>query len=339
MKKQPSRTRSASNSRARHQFDHVVPTVIHDPEERMTTLGRWTHRLLKDPQKAVTWVAVIVAGLLLTVVGWNLVLSRSQTSDVWSKLEAAKQPEDRIALAKENPKSPAATWALLQAATELYNQALADMPNNRDVAGPMFKRALELFDQVAREAPKDSPQARAAALGKARALESRSDLPKAIEQYQFVAKNWPSTPEGNRAAELAESLEKPEATAFYRELFAYTPTRVTLPPLGTGNVNLPATGTSKTPPPAAGKAPLLPEMPLELAPPEVREVKKPDTKAGEKKVDTKAGEKKVDAKAASPPAKTDATKAKASGEQPKPPGDTPPPKPTPETKSSAPNSK
>ncbi len=327
MKKQPARTRPASNYPARHQFDHTVPTVIHDPEEKMTTLGRWTHRLLKNPQTAATWGAVIVAGLLVSVVAWNLIGSGSRTSDVWNQLEGAKKAEDRIALAKENPTSPAATWALLQAATEIFNQALADMPNNRDVAGPMFKRAFELFDQVAREAPKDSAQARVAALGKARALEARSDLPKAIEQYRLVAKTWPTTPEGKEAAQLADSLEKPEAATFYQELFSYAPTKVTLPPLGTGSLDLPSTGASKATTPDTAKSSRLPEMPLEVAPPEVREVKKPDTKASQK-ADTKAA-------SPSPPAKTDSTKT---AEKPKPKSDTPPPKPKPETKPSAPKS-
>ncbi len=327
MKKQPPRSRSASQYPARHQFDHVVPTVIHDPEEKMTALGRWTHRLLKDRQNAATWGAVIVAGLLLGVVAWNVGWSRSQTSELWNEVFNAKKAEDRVAIAKENPTSPAASWALLQAATEFYTQALADMPNNRDVAGPMFKRALDLFDQVVREAPKDSPQARAAALGKARSLEARNELSKAIEQYRLVAKTWPSTPEGAEAAELADTLEKPEAAAFYKELFAYSPTKVTLPPLGSESLTLPLGGPAGSTPPAAGSSPILPEMPIELAPPEVREVKKPETKP--------KTEAKADAKAVSPPVKTDTKKG--STEKPKPAAVVSLPKP--DTKPGAPKSK
>jgi len=310
----------------RHQFDHVVPTVIHDPEEKMTALGRWTHRLLKDRQSAATWATVIVCGLLLGVVVWNVgwLWSRSRTSEVWNEVVAAKKADDRVALAKENPASPAASWALLQAATEFFNQALADMPNNRDVAGPMFKRALDLFEQVARDAPKNSPQARAAAMGKARALEARNELSKAIEQYRLVAKDWPSTPEAAEAAELADALEKPEAAAFYKELFAYSPTEVTLPPLGTGSLSLPLGGpTGSLPTPGASS--ILPEMPIELAPPEVREVKKPETKTPVK----------VEIKAASPPVKTDSSKGMT--DKPKPAAGVAPPKP--ETKPSAPKSK
>jgi hypothetical protein len=317
MKKQPQRSRPASQYPARHQFDHVVPTVIHDPEEKMTALGRLTHRFLRDPQKAATWGTLIVAGLLLGVVAWNLVGSRARTSELWTELDNAKKTDERVTLAKENPSSPAATWALLMAATEYYNQALADMPNNRDVAGPMFKRALDLFDQVAREAPKDSPQTRAAALGKARSLEARNELAKAIEQYRLVAATWPGTPQAAEATQLADALEMPEAAAFYKELFAYSPTKVTLPPLGSNSLDLPGsqnTGLTPSPMPAPS---LLPEMPLELAPPEVREVKKAEPKA----------KGKVETKSASPPAKPDMSKGPAQQETPKPKVAVPSPKP------------
>jgi hypothetical protein len=336
MKKQPPRARSASRSAARHQFDHVVPTVIHDPEEKMTALGRWTHRFLKDPQKAATWATLIVAGLLLGVVAWNLVGSRTHTSDLWNELDNAKKPEDRVTLAKENPASPAASWGLLQAATEFYNQALADMPNNRDVAGPMFKRALDLFDQVARAAPKDSAQARVATLGKARSLEARNELSKAIEQYRLVAQTWPSTSEGAEAARLADALEKPDAATFYKELYAFSPTKVTLPPLGSEALSFPPGGPAASKPPTLGTSSILPEMPFELTSPEVREVKKSETKT----------QGKGDAKAASTPVKSTTNMSNDATEKAKPVVEVPAtkpvvevPAPKPHTKPSAPRPK
>ena len=53
---------------------------------------------------------------------------------------------------------------------------MGDLPNNRDVAVSNLKRALALYEQVEKEAPKDSFQARAALLGKARCLEARNEL-------------------------------------------------------------------------------------------------------------------------------------------------------------------
>src|SRR4051794_7139453 len=115
MKKQSPRARTPAAFPARHQFNHVVPTVIHDPEEKMTALGRWTHRAIQKPKKTWGWVAAIVGGLFLVVVVWNLATGgRSINSEVWLKLDTAKTPDARVALAKEYPSSPAASWARLQ---------------------------------------------------------------------------------------------------------------------------------------------------------------------------------------------------------------------------------
>ncbi len=234
MKKQSRRARSSSSLPVRHQLEHVVPTVIHNPEEEMTALGRLTSHAIKEPKRYLAWPVTIIACLFIGVLVWKLATGgRSNTSEVWAKLETAKTAEDRVNLAKEYPDSPAATWALLQAATEYYNLALSDLPNNRDVALPTAKKALDLFDQVVQAAPHDSPQARVAALGKARVLEMRNELSKALDQYQLVMTDWPGTPEADDAKRFAEALKDPAAPAFYKDLYAYSPTKMTLPPFGT----------------------------------------------------------------------------------------------------------
>jgi tetratricopeptide (TPR) repeat protein len=272
MKKQSRRARASSITQVpvRHQFDHVVPTVIHRPEEKMTALARLTHQVLREPRKYSTWaLTVLLVVLAVIVISRFSSGGRSQSSEAWTKLESAKKAEQRVDVAKEYPDSPLSTWALLMAATEYYNNGLADLPNNRDVALPLFKKALDLFDQVARETPKDSFQARAGALGKARSLEARNELAKAIEQYELIASSWPGTPEADQAKQLAEHLKKPEAVTFYKELYAYSPTKVTLPPLNTEELNLPPTGVNLpgTKTSAATKSSPLSAMPLELAPP------------------------------------------------------------------------
>ncbi len=210
----------------RHQFDHVVPTVIHHPEEQMTALGRLVHHVLQEPRKYSTWALSLALGVLAVVVIWNLTTGRQiNSSEAWTKLETAKKAEERVDVAKEYPDSPASTWALLQAANEYYNLALADLPNNRDVALPLFKKALDLFDRLAAEAPKDSFQARAAALGKARSLEARNDLGKAIEQYELVVKNWPGTPEADQAKLIAQALQRRKPPGFTRSFMPIRPPR------------------------------------------------------------------------------------------------------------------
>ena len=201
---------------------------------------------------------------------------RSRNSEAWAKLEAAKKVDERVDVAKQFPNTTAATWALLQAASEYYFGAFTDLPRNPEVALGGFKKSLDLFEQVYREAPKDSFHARAALLGVARSLEASNKLDKAIEKYDLIAKTWPGTPEAEQAKDLAESLRKPDAADFYKQLYTYAPTKVILPPSGSQDLNLPSTGIdlpagSLTVP--AVPTPLI-NMPLELAPPTAAELKK-----------------------------------------------------------------
>ncbi len=186
-----------------------------------------------------------VLGILAVVFVLNFSTGgNTRSSEAWSKLEAAKKVEERVEVAKEYPKTTAATWALLQAASEYYVDGFNDLPRNPEVALGNFKKAHDLFDQVYRDAPKDSFQARVALLGLARSLEARNDLPKAIEKYELVASNWPGTPEAEQAKQLAEALRVPAAADFYKQLYAYSPPKVTLPPLGSQEIQLPSTGIS-----------------------------------------------------------------------------------------------
>jgi hypothetical protein len=266
-------SRSASQSRpqpARHQYEHQVPTQIHDPEEEMMVLARWTHRAMQDPTRFWGTITAIVAGILAIVLVSNLFLgSSSGRADLWSKLELAKTPAERLQVAEDNPNSPVATWARLEAATEYYNQGFADLPNNRDTALPNLKKALDQFDLVAKEAPADSPQARAATLGKARTLEARNEISKAIEEYRQVEKRWPGSPKAGQARQLADALEKPDAASFYKDLYAYSPTKVTLPPQGTEKFDLPLLPSPGSGAPGAERNPggLIPTIPLLPPPP------------------------------------------------------------------------
>ncbi len=278
MKKQmpPSRSKATTPIPVRHQLEHVVPTVIHNPEQDMTALGRLTYHVLQDPRKYSTWALAVLLGILTLIFVTNFSSGgRSRNSEAWAKLEAAKKVDERVDVAKQFPNTTAATWALLQAASEYYIGAFTDLPRNPEVALGGFKKSLDLFDRVYREAPKDSFQARTALLGVARSLEASDKLDKAIEKYELIAKTWPGTPEAEQAKKLAESLRNPDAASFYKQLYTYAPTKVTLPPSGSEDfklppgINLPA--ESMTIP---GLPNPLADMPLELPPPTDAERKK-----------------------------------------------------------------
>jgi len=225
---------------SRHQLDHVVPTVIHDPEEKMPALARWLRHTMANPVRFWSLVAALVIAVTgLAIASNGRSLGRSGSNAAWLRIEAAKTPSERVEIAHEYPKTQAEQWALLQAATLFYNQGFVDLPANKDAAIPALKKALGLFDEVAREAPQDSPQARAAALGGARTLEALNLLDKAIEQYNKVASTWTGSTEAADAQRLAEALRRPENIEFYRELYAYKPVEATLPPMGQGGMTLP----------------------------------------------------------------------------------------------------
>src|SRR3954471_8409995 len=235
-----SRMKDEPRTPLRHQLDHAVPTVIHHPEEDMPLLARWVHRAMENQVRFWSLIAgLVVVVTALVVLSNGLSLGRSTSDAAWIRLETAKTPSERIEIAREYPKTQAEQWALLQAATEFYTQGFADLPANRDAALPALKKALDLFDEVAREALPDSPQARAAALGAARTLEARNEIDKAIKQYEKVASTWKGTPEAAEAERLAQALRRPENVKFYQELYAYKPREATLPPGGQGGFTLP----------------------------------------------------------------------------------------------------
>ena len=247
---------------SRHQLDHAVPTVIHHPDDDLPILARWLKQAMANQTRFWSLlVGSVLAIVVLVVLANGLSLGHSNDVEAWTKLETAKTPAERVEIAREFAKTPAERWALLQAATEYYNQGFMDLPANRDVALPTLKKALDLFEEVAREAPADSPPARLAALGVARTLEARKELSKAIEQYEKVAKTWPESSEGKEAERLAKALKQDDNVKFYEQLYAYKPNQVTLPPEGSERFGLPSGH-----PPIDGSMMRMPS-PLMLPPP------------------------------------------------------------------------
>lgn len=226
----------------KHKLDHAVPTVIHHPEDEMPLLRRWFHRAMEHPTRFWTLVAAVAVVVLgLSVLSSGLTIGKATSDAAWTRLETAKTPGDRVEIAKEFPNTPAERWAKLQAATEYYNQGFNDLPANREAALAALRKALDLFEQVARDAPAETPQARAAALGVARTLEARNDLDKAVAQYEKVAgtRTWAGTEEARTAARLAAALKTPEARSFYKDLYAFRSPEATLAPGGIGNIPIP----------------------------------------------------------------------------------------------------
>jgi hypothetical protein len=215
----------------KHEYEHAAPTVMHDPEQDMTVLARWLHRGMKQGPKF--WFlagGVVVVVVLISTLVSGLSAGRSTASKAWGELDAAQTPGQKKEVAEAHPGTQVARIARLQAASEYFFTATRDLPANREAAGPQLQSALEQFREVAKEAPKDSSEALAAAFGIARTLEARNELPEAIEAYQAVASGWPGTEKAKEAQALADRLKDPEVVAFYKELYTYKPPAAALPP-------------------------------------------------------------------------------------------------------------
>ena len=256
----------------RHQFEHQVPTHIHDPEENMMVLARWTHRAMQNPTRFWGAILGIVVGLLaLVLLATTFWSGLSRNAEVWSQLETVKSPADRVKIAEDFPDSPASSWARLEAASDYYHQGMDDLPNNRDVALPTLKKALDNFDEVAKSAPKDSPQARVAAMGKARTLEARGELTKAVEQYELVAKTWPGTV-GRRARQASRGRAQESRCGNLLQgplrLHAHQGDIASPGPAGLQHAPVPVTRSgSPTIPAEANPGGLIPSIPLLPPPP------------------------------------------------------------------------
>jgi len=221
-------------SRTKHAVEHA-PTVIHDPHEDDTLLARWLFRAMeKGP-----WFWLMVAGAAALAVAVLLLVNSLSGEDpaksaAWDELLKAKDADAQEKVAEAFPKSPAAPWARLQAAGARFNEGVEKLATDRTAAAPLILKAHDQYKEVYDAAPKDSPQARLAALGMARSLEAHNDLKDAVAQYRKVAADWPGTDEAALAARQAEALGKPENVDFYKQLYSYKPPERTIPPGGKG---------------------------------------------------------------------------------------------------------
>lgn len=292
-----------------HRHKEAASTVIHHYDEDETVLERWFRQGL---EKGVSFWLLVGGVIVLAVVVMLLVNSwtsrRSETAQAWLEVMVPSTVADTgdegsnkglpdevrplLKVAEDHPNTPAADWALYQAACYLYQDGLRDLPNNRDAAKPILKQSYEYFERVTKSADKDSPLRRFALMGMARALEARGELSEAREEYQQVASNWPDSEIASQAKERAALLDKPEVKKFYEEFYSQDFSRFTSgsglstsdgdslglppghPPIGTSDLGLPRalppdlgtepTGLPPSPAQPARSATGLPELPDEI---------------------------------------------------------------------------
>jgi tetratricopeptide (TPR) repeat protein len=249
-----------SPTKQKHVLTHELPTVIHNPEVDMNQLRRWLYHAQENPAKFWGIIAAItlVCLLLSVLASGGLSFGRAKSDEGWTKLEGAQSAADRLDVAKDFPNTTVERWALLQAASEYYNDGFADLPNNKDTALPNFSKAVDNFRSVAEKEPEpNSVQTRFATLGAARALEARGELDKAIKQYEKLTANkaWAGTEEAKLAEHQIKVLKTPEAVAFYEKLYSFKAPVVDLPPGGGQSLDFLKSPISPAPGDSSAKIP------------------------------------------------------------------------------------
>lgn len=262
--------------------ENPYPTpIVREPDDE-TILARWLFRAAE--RGTPFWTLVILGSGALVVLGYlfsGILASKPTSTKAWSEVMRATSPEDLRKIAAANEETPAASWALIAAAGENYNDALLRMPADRDSALPLLTQAFDTFKTVAEEKATDDLARRMAILGMARTLETRGELTEAITQYERVVKGWPKTDDARLADDRARLLATPEAQSFYTQFAAYKPKvgSGVLPPKGTGQIDLnnplgsslpmlppghPAVDGPMIPAPGLGDQPsgTIPEIPL-----------------------------------------------------------------------------
>lgn len=246
-------------TKQKHVLTHELPTIIHNPEEDMNQLRRWLYHAQENPVKFWGMIAgITVVCLLLSVLASGISFGTAASNEGWTKLDAAQSAADRVDVAKEFADTPVERWALLQAASEYYNDGFRDLPNNKDTALPNLSKAVDYFQSVVEKEPDpNSIQARLATLGAAKALEARGDLEKAIKQFEKITANkaWTGTEEAKFAEQEIKVLKTPEAVAFYDKLYKFKPATVDLPPGGGQSFDFLKSPITPAPADTPGKVP------------------------------------------------------------------------------------
>ena len=198
----------------------------------MTILARWVHRGMEQGPKF--WY--LLGGVVVVVVLDHDARQRPGAGAVVGRqgVERAERGARRPARRSRSPtpiraaRSPASPGSRRPPNTSSPPRATS-RPTARPPARSS-RRRWSSSSKVDKEAPKDSPEALAAAFGVARTLEARNELPEAIEAVQGRRLRLARHRRGQAGQALAERLRDPEVVAFYKELYTYKAPAASLPP-------------------------------------------------------------------------------------------------------------
>jgi translation initiation factor IF-2 len=169
----------------------------------------------------LAYIGIAVGGALLIFLVWATVdhFRTKKLGKIWGQYISAQQannPDRALAdLAKNNPETAAAVWALLAKGDADLQTGTRDIFESRDDASGTLKSAIESFEAVIDRATEFPDLARHAQYGIGVAHETRGDIKAAIEAYEKVVKKGEKSPMGKMAQRRLDSLRESEAQEFY----------------------------------------------------------------------------------------------------------------------------
>jgi hypothetical protein len=217
-------------------------------------------RLLQGMKTAPTstsilvWVFVVLAGATFAVWQFASSMTQSNSSELWTKVDAAthelnefKAAQDLKELGDDNRGSIAGRAALFQLARKKFQDAQANLSSfDRAKAIDKMNEARTLYEGLAGECVDAPLLAQEALMMVAAADESlvgittpddpKTDLQRALESYEKLAKKFPGSIRGEQAAarvqelkaasERAEEGKLSDIEQFYAELNRRSATRM-----------------------------------------------------------------------------------------------------------------
>lgn len=170
--------------------------------------------------------AVSVTTLLVVVVIFASVMlyqrREASTAQAWSDYFAAienQSPDEATdkleAVAIDHPRSAAGLWSRLSLADTHLANGVEDLFKDRASARKALDRAIDDYQAVVEQAPRDSLLAERATFGLAEAYESKNELEDARKQYRTLLEGWPNGAFSALAKDRLADLDRKATKDFY----------------------------------------------------------------------------------------------------------------------------
>lgn len=196
------------------------PEFHYHHEAEKTELEKWLRNGAKkvEPYTNQILIGVIAIAVAAAIAIYAFRTTRATETVAWQSYLSAESPEDYLKVAENYPNGEVAVWAALQAGRRYLDEGLGPALTDRESSDKSLTNAKDAFTKVLNNANATDPAKADAIYGLATALEvlSGDDLSQAVEQYQRLIDNYPTSDHVAWAEKRIEELKKDSVIAFYK---------------------------------------------------------------------------------------------------------------------------